>query len=108
METQLVFQNEYRWDLKKVESVLIPYVFGDDPSLIITVESKSKLSKNYQACGRLDEVLVDYPNKLVASSQTVRLEKNFQYLFSGQGRFQLMFYPYQFLGKTQLSVRRIL
>ncbi|MBD2692635.1 hypothetical protein H6G68_12855 [Anabaena catenula FACHB-362] len=108
METQLVFQSEYRWDLKKVESVLIPYVFDDDPSLIITVSSKSKLFKNYQTCGRLDEILIDYPNKLVASSQVVRLEKNFQYLLSGQGRFQLLFYPYQFMGKTQIAVRRIL
>ncbi|MBE9056347.1 hypothetical protein IQ237_09975 [Sphaerospermopsis sp. LEGE 08334] len=107
METQLVFQNEYRWDLKKIESVLIPYVF-DDPSLIITVTPKSKLFRNYQTCGRLDEVLIDYPDKLVASNQVVVLQKNFQYLFSGQGRFQLVFYPYQFLGKTQISVRRIL
>jgi hypothetical protein len=108
METQLVFQNEYRFDLKKVESVLIPYVFDGDLSLIITVTPKARLTKNYQTCGRLDEVLIDYPDKLVASTQALRLEKNFQYLFSGQGRFQLLFYPYQFLGKTQISVRRIL
>lgn len=108
MNTQLVFRNEYRWDLRKVESVLIPYVFDNDPSLIITVESKSKLPKNYQTCGKLDELLIDFPNQLIASTQSVRLGKNCQYLFSVQGRFQIWFYPYQFLGKTQISVSRIL
>jgi hypothetical protein len=108
IETQLVFRNEYRFDLRKVDSVLIPYLFDNDASLIITVESKSKLAKNYNAAGKLDEVLIDYPNKLVASSQVINLTKNYQVNFSQQGRFQLEFFPYQYLGKTQISISRIL
>ncbi len=107
LESQLVFSFEYRWDLKRVDSVLIPYIFTQK-NLIVTVASKSPLKKEYQTCGRFDEVMIDYPDKLIASTQTVRLEKNFLYEFSAKSRFQLLFYPYQFLGKTQISVRRIL
>ncbi len=108
METQLVFRNEYRWDLKKVESVVIPYLFDNDASLIITVESKSKLTKNYTSAGKLDQILIDYPKKLVASSQVINLSKNYQVNFPQSGRFQLEFFPYRFLGKTLISINRIL
>lgn len=108
IETQLVFRNEYRWDLRKVTSVLIPYLFDNDASLIITIESKSKLTKNYTYAGKLDQVLIDYPKKLVASSQVINLTKNYQINFPQQGRFQLEFFPYQFLGKTLISVSRII
>jgi len=108
IETQLVFKNEYRWDLRKVNSVLIPYLFDNDASLIITVESKSKLTKNYTSAGKLDQILIDYPKKLVANSQVINLTKNYQISFPQQGRFQLEFFPYQFLGKTLISISRIL
>lgn len=106
--SQLVFRNEYRWDLKKVNSVIIPYLFNNDASLIITVISLSRLAKNYTSAGKLDQVLIDYPNKLVASSQVINLTKNYQVNFLQQGRFQLEFFPYQFLGKTLISISRIL
>ncbi len=108
ISTQLVFRNEYRWDLRKVNSVLIPYLFDNDASVIITVQPKSKLTKNYNLAGKLDQVLIDYPNKLVASSQVINLSKNYQVNFPQQGRFQLEFFPYQFLGKTLISISRIL
>lgn len=108
IETQLVFRNEYRWDLKKVSSVLIPYLFDNDASVIITIEPKSKLAKNYNNSGRLDQLLIDYPNKLVASTQVIGITKNFQIYFPQEGRFQLEFFPYQFLGKTLISINRIL
>ncbi len=104
--SQPVFQKEYRWDLKKEKSVLIPIVFYNDASLIITIESKSKLAKNYTSAGKLDEILIDYPNKLVASSQVINLAKNYQVNFSQQGRFKLEFFPYNYLGKTVISIRR--
>ncbi|MBW4642928.1 MAG: hypothetical protein KME23_08020 [Goleter apudmare HA4340-LM2] len=107
LSSQLVFRHEYRWDLKKAQSVLIPYLFDNDASLVISIESKSKLAKNYQTAGRLDQILIDYPNKLVASSQVVGLAKNYQVMFPQQGRFQLEFFPYQFLGKTLISISRI-
>lgn len=107
IETQLVFRNEYRWDLRKVNSVLIPYLFDDDASLIITIQPKSSLKKNYTSAGKLDQVLIDYPNKLVASSQVINLSKNYQVSFPQEGRFQLEFFPYQFLGKTLISISRI-
>ncbi|MCC5624450.1 hypothetical protein [Nostoc sp. CHAB 5715] len=108
IETQLIFRNEYRWDLKKVDSVLIPYLFDNDASLIITIQPKSRLTKNYVTAGKLDQILIDYPNKLVASSQVINLTKNYQVNFPEQGRFQLEFFPYQFLGKTLISISRIL
>lgn len=108
LETQLIFRNEYRWDLRKVTSVLIPYLFDNDASLIITIESKSKLTKNYTSAGQLDQILIDYPNKLVASSQVINLTKNYQINFPQQGRFQLEFFPEQLLGKTVISVSRVL
>lgn len=107
IDTQLVFRNEYRWDLKKVNSVIIPYLFDNDASLIITIEPKSRLTKNYISAGKLDQVLIDYPGKLVATSQVINLAKNYQVHFLQQGRFQLEFFPYQFLGKTLISISRI-
>jgi len=108
IETQLVFRNDYRWDLKKINSVIFPYLFDNDASVIITIESRTKLLKNYNNAGRLDQLLIDYPNKLVASTQVVGLGKNYQISFPQQGRFQLEFFPYQFLGKTLISINRIL
>jgi hypothetical protein len=108
INSQLIFRNEYRWDLKKVTSVIIPYLFDNDASLIITVQPKSKLTKNYTSAGKLDQVLIDYPNKLVASSQVINLAKNYQINFPQEGRFQLEFFPYSFLGKTLISISRIL
>lgn len=107
IETQLIFRNEYRWDLRKVNSVLIPYLFDDDARLIITIQPKPRLTKNYTSAGKLDQVLIDYPNKLVASSQVINLTKNYQVNFPQQGRFQLEFFPYQFLGRTLISINRI-
>lgn len=101
-----VFKCEYRWDLRKVNSVLIPNVFDNDASLIITIELKSKLAKNYNLAGRLDEILIDYPNRLVASSQVINLTKNYQINFSQQGRFKLEFFPYKHLGRTVISINR--
>lgn len=108
IETQLVFRNDYRWDLKKVDSVIFPYLFDNDASVIITIESRSKLTKSYNNAGRLDQILIDYPKKLVASTQVIGLGKNYQINFPQQGRFQLEFFPYQFLGKTLISINRIL
>lgn len=103
----LVFKNEYRWDLKKIKSVLIPYLFDNDASLIITIKSQSKLDKNYEFAGKLDQILIDYPNKLIASSQIIGLNKNFEISFPQRGRFQLEFFPYKFLGKTVISISRV-
>lgn len=108
IETQLVFRNEYRWDLKKVNSVIIPYLFDNDANLIITVQPKNRLTKNYVTAGKLDQILINYPNKLVASSQVINLTKNYQVNFPQQGKFQLEFFPYQFLGKTLISISIIL
>lgn len=108
INSQLVFRNEYRWDLKKVNSVIIPYLFDNESSLIITIEPKTRFNKSYVNAGKLDQVLIDYPGKLIASTQVVSLTKNCQVSFPQQGRFQLEFFPYQFLGKTVISINRIL
>ena len=105
--TQLIFKREYRWDLRKVDSVLLPLVFAE-PSLIITIQPKTPLAKNYQKAGILNQLLIDLPGKVIASSQEILLFNNYQINFPQKGRFQLEFKPYRFLGKTLISVSRIL
>ncbi|MEH2448940.1 MAG: hypothetical protein V7K18_25090 [Nostoc sp.] len=102
-ETQLVFKNKYRWDLKPVKSVLIPYLF-DDTSLIISVEAQPL--KNYKSSGRIDKILIDYPNKLVASSQILRFN-NQEIQFPERGRYKLEFFPNAYLGKTKISIYKM-
>lgn len=106
-ETQLIFKQEYRFDLRKVKFVLIPLVFNDS-TLIISAIPKTKGQDKFTACGTIEEQLIGYPNKLVASEHKVKLLKNVQYNFSGQGTFQLVFSPYQSIGKLELSIIRIL
>lgn len=103
-ETQLVFRNEYRLDLKKVESILIPYLFDNDTSLIASVEATS--SRNYRSVGRVDQIAIDYPGKLIASSQILRFG-NQQLYFPQRGRFKLEFYPNYYLGKTRITLQKI-
>jgi hypothetical protein len=105
METQVVFRNQYRFDLKKVESVLIPYLFVDEKSLIINIEAVS--SKKYRSTGRIDQIAIDYPNKLVASTQVVRFG-NQLLEFPQYGRFQLLFFPNYYLAKTTITIKKII
>lgn len=105
IQTKLVFRNEYRFDLKKVNSVIIPYLFDNDTSLIISVEAK--VSKNYRSVGTIEQSLIDYPGKLIASSYVVKL-RNQELEFSQKGRFQLLFYPKDFLGKTIVEIRKLI
>jgi hypothetical protein len=105
IQTQLVFKNEDRFDLRKVESVIIPYLFDNDASLIINVDAKT--SKNYRSVGILDQSLIDYPGKLIASSHIVRFG-NQELEFPQKGRFQLLFYPNYYLGKTTVKVMKLI
>jgi hypothetical protein len=106
IETQLVFKIEYRFDLKKIESVIIPYLFDDnDTSLIISIDAKN--SRSYKNAGRIDQSLIDYPGKLIASSHVVRFS-NQELEFPQKGRFQLLFYPNYYLGKTTVKVLKII
>lgn len=106
ISTQLVFRNEYRFDLKKVTSVLIPYLFEEDiTTLIINVNTIA--SKNYRSVGRIDQVAIDFPNKLIASSQVIRLGNQSLY-FQKSGRFKLEFFPNYYLGKTSITLQKII
>ena len=104
IETQLVFKGEYRFDLKRIESVIIPYLFNNDTSLILSVDAKT--SKNYRSVGRIDQSIIDYPKRLVASSQVVRFGNQI-FQFPQQGRFQLIFYPNYYLQKTKISISKV-
>lgn len=104
IETQLVFKGEYRFDLKRIESVIIPYLFDNDTSLVVNVNAKS--SRNYRSVGRIDQSVIDYPQRLVASSQVVRFGNQI-FQFPEQGRFQLIFYPNYYLEKTKISISRV-
>ncbi|WP_353930888.1 hypothetical protein WJM97_21930 [Okeanomitos corallinicola TIOX110] len=106
-ETKLIFKQEYRFDLRKVKSVLIPLVFNDS-TLIISAIPKTKGQDKFSTCGKIEEQLIEFPNKLVASEHKIKLLKNVQYNFSGQGLFQIVFYPYQSIGKMEFSITRIL
>lgn len=105
IQTQLVFKHDYRFDLKKVEFVIIPYLFNNDTSLIVSVDAKT--SKNYRSAGRIDQSLIDYPGKLIASSYVVRFG-NQELEFSQKGRFQLVFYPNYYLDKTTVKVSKLI
>ncbi|GAX42443.1 hypothetical protein NIES4075_34440 [Tolypothrix sp. NIES-4075] len=105
IQTQLVFKNEYRFDLKKVEFVIIPYLFNNDASLIITAEIKT--SKSYKSLGRIDQSLIDYPGKLIASSQVLQIG-NQEIEFPQKGRFQLLFYPNYYLGRTTVKILKLI
>ncbi|MBD2609454.1 hypothetical protein H6G81_34435 [Scytonema hofmannii FACHB-248] len=105
IQTQLVFRHEYRFDLKKIESVIIPYLFNNDTSLIISVDAKNP--KNYKSAGRIDQSLIDYPGKLIASSHVVRFG-NQELEFPQKGKFQLVFYPNYYLGKTTIKVSKLI
>lgn len=105
IETQLVFRNEYRFDLKKVNSVLVPYLFDETVATLI-IKVNATASKNYRSVGRVDQVAIDYPNKLVASSQVVRFGNQSLY-FPKSGRFKLEFYPNYYLGKTSITLYKV-
>ncbi|MBW4571596.1 MAG: hypothetical protein KME31_27340 [Tolypothrix carrinoi HA7290-LM1] len=105
IESKLVFRNEYRFDLKKVKSVIIPYLFDNEATLIISIEAK--LSKNYRSAGTIEQSLIDSPGKLIASSRIVKFG-NQELEFPQKGRFQLLFYPYSFLGKTTVKIRKLI
>lgn len=104
IQTQLVFKNDYRFDLRKVEFVVIPYLFDNDTSLIISVEAKT--SKAYRSAGRIDQSIIDYPDKLIASSQVLQFG-NQKLDFPQSGRFKLVFYPNYYLGKTTVKILKL-
>ncbi|MCG6135733.1 MAG: hypothetical protein MET45_13905 [Nostoc sp. LLA-1] len=106
IETQLVFKNEYRFDLKQVTSVLVPYLFSeDDNKLIIVVNAQP--TRNYRSSGRLEQILFDLPNKPVANSEILRFGEQF-FEFPKLGKFKLQFFPNFYLGKTSLSIKKVL
>lgn len=104
IDTQLIFQTEYRLDLNPLESVLIPYIFSNDKNLIINVDANP--SRRYNSSGRIDQILIDCPDKTVASSQILRFGSQ-AFSFPEQGRFKLEFFPNYYLGKTNLSIRKM-
>jgi hypothetical protein len=102
IETQLVFKNEYRFDLTPGKSVLIPYLFTErDRKLILTVRANP--SRSYRSSGNLEQILFDLPNKPVGDSRILRFGKQF-FEFLQQGNFKLVFSPNLYLGKTTLEV----
>ena len=106
LETQLVFRNEYRFDLKRVESVLIPYLFASDENqLVITVSAKP--TRSYRTSGRIEQILLSVPNKPVANAQVLRFGQQF-FNFPPLGQFKLQFFPNFFLGKTSISIHKVL
>lgn len=105
LETKLVFKSEYRLDLKPVESITIPYLFNNDSSLIISLQANS--NRSYKSSGRIDQILIDYPNQLTVSSQILRFGTQL-FEFPQKGRFKLRFYPNYYLGRTQISIQQIM
>ncbi len=105
IQTQLVFKTDYRFDLKRIKSVIIPYLFDNEASLVISVEAKSY--KKSRDVGTVDQSLIDYPDKLIASSQLLQLG-NQEIQFPQKGRFRLIFYPNYSLGKTTIKILKLL
>ncbi|MBD2416066.1 hypothetical protein H6G80_03145 [Nostoc sp. FACHB-87] len=101
IETRLVFRNEYRLDLKPVESILIPYLFNNESNLIISVDANP--SRNYKSSGKIDQILIDYSQTVIGSSQILRFGRQLLQ-FPQLGRFKLKLYPNYYLGKTTISI----
>lgn len=101
IETRLIFRNEYRLDLKPINEILIPYLFNNEASLIICVSANP--TKNYRSSGKIEQVLIDYPNTVIATSHILRFGNQILE-FPQLGRFKLRFYPNYYLGKTTFSV----
>lgn len=80
-------------------------MFNNDTSLIVSVDAKT--FKNYGSAGRVDQSLIDYPGKLIANSHVVRFG-NQELEFPQKGRFQLVFYPNYYLGKTTVKVSKLI
>ena len=109
MESKLIFRHEYRFDLKKVESVLLPPLFDEnDFSLVFNIKYTQKNLPRFIVAGMVNQILIDYPYRLIASTQQILLNENYQLIFPQQGRFQVEFIPQNFLGKTIVSVSRII
>ncbi len=106
METQFVFGNEYRFDLKPLNSVLIPYLFTEDESKLIVV-LKARPTRNYKSAGRIEQILWDLPNKPVANSQILRFGDQF-FDFPQPGKFKLQFFPNFYLARTSLIIKKVL
>ena len=104
INTQLVFQAEYRLDLKPLKSVLIPYVFNE-PELIISIEALSP-GRSYRSSGRIEEILVDSPVRTALSSHITRFNGQAIEL-ANKGKYKLDFFPNQQLGRTKLSIYKM-
>lgn len=105
IETLLVFRNEYRLDLKKVDSILIPYLFDNsNSSLMINVEAVSY--RKYKSVGRIDQLIFGNPRNLVASSHVLRFG-NQELIFPNRGEFRLLFVPNNYLSRVTLEVSKM-
>jgi hypothetical protein len=83
--TQLLFRNEYRLDLKPVESILIPILFNQS-NLIAVLESNSR--KKF--FGYLKQLL--FPTKALGDYASLRLGSQ-AITFEYSGQFYLEFVP---------------
>ncbi|MBD2197945.1 MULTISPECIES: hypothetical protein [Calothrix] len=106
IETQLVFKNEYRLDLRQIQSILFPYVFdSSDTNLIISVQANP--TRNYRSAGRIERILIDYPGRVISGSYIVGFS-NQEIELPPKGRFKLEFFPNTYLGRTTISIKKIL
>jgi hypothetical protein len=106
IQTQFIFRNDYRFDLKWVEFVIIPFLFeAEDNQLILVLESSS--TRKYRSSGRIEQMLVDIPNHPVANPTVTRFGQQF-ISFAPLGKYRLRFFPNFYLGKTSISIYRVL
>ncbi|MBD2592886.1 hypothetical protein H6G74_00910 [Nostoc spongiaeforme FACHB-130] len=102
-EFQLVFKNQYRFDLKIVESVLIPYLFEGQEQLIINVDANP--SRKYRTSGRVEQIFIDL-GSTVGVGELLKLGSQVVTFSNNLGRFKLKFYPNRYIGNTTLSIKR--
>lgn len=102
INSQLVFRNEYRLDLKPVDEILIPYLFINEANLIISVQANP--TRSYKSSGRIEQVLIDLDS--IGSTEILRFGSQVLQFSENLGRFQLKFYPNRYLGRTTIYIKR--
>ncbi len=102
-QKQTIFRQDYRFDLKRIESVIFSPIFSEY-NLTICIQPLTKLAKNYKKAGVINQLLTGVKNDVIAYTQELLLFDEYQLNLPNQGNYRLQFKPYNYLGKTRISV----
>lgn len=98
-EWKFVYRNEWNLNLKKIDSILLPILLNQN-SLVLVL--KTKANTNY--FGKLKQLDISFPNKLVTDTSVIRYPQQRITFNSTLEQFQLEFVPSQYLGLFQMWI----